>query len=164
MNRKSGRGALDESVSNETKTTVLLIWTLAMIVYLAWPREKRRRRRKRPGPAPPAVWRIRGRWAALGAGGCLLLLVIDIAVPTAILNRDFGAWNLIQCVVLFGIVAFVDVQRRRWNQRLRNVDYEACLHCAYPLKGLPDLHRCPECGRAYRLYDVKLRWQHYLGV
>jgi hypothetical protein len=26
-----------------------------------------------------------------------------------------------------------------------------CIHCGYALEGLPDNHRCPECGRPYRI-------------
>jgi predicted amidophosphoribosyltransferase len=32
-----------------------------------------------------------------------------------------------------------------------------CPHCAYPLKGLP-AHRCPECGRPFRIDDLIGPW------
>ncbi len=30
-------------------------------------------------------------------------------------------------------------------------DLRECLHCGYALNGLPDVHVCPECGKAYDL-------------
>jgi uncharacterized OB-fold protein len=55
-------------------------------------------------------------------------------------------------------VAAVREKTWSWRTRVEELDYEACLKCGYALKGLPARHRCPECGRKYDLYKVKLQW------
>ncbi len=38
---------------------------------------------------------------------------------------------------------------------------ELCLECGYNLHGLPVEHVCPECGAAYRIEEVKQKWQAF---
>lgn len=81
----------------------------------------------------------------------------------AVLFTLFGAitfftywWSLGQALLpiwvkllltLFGLVAvsFGAVVKRA--ARARKEPF--CIHCGYNLTGLPDHHRCPECGRPY---------------
>lgn len=52
--------------------------------------------------------------------------------------------------------AYESVERRHSHNRLTR-----CPSCAYQLAGLPDHHRCPECGFPYELDTVvfpQLRW------
>ncbi len=46
--------------------------------------------------------------------------------------------------------------------RLRNhlvlSDFRVCLRCGYRLDGLPDAHRCPECGVAYQRDELRALW------
>lgn len=41
---------------------------------------------------------------------------------------------------------------------------QVCPECGYSLQGLPSEHCCPECGVAYRLANVKVRWDVYLAA
>ena len=38
-----------------------------------------------------------------------------------------------------------------------------CLHCDYPLDGLPDTHDCPECGKPYCTLDMYIFTRKYSG-
>jgi hypothetical protein len=47
-----------------------------------------------------------------------------------------------------------------WAWQLLNKGVRArtdlfCVHCGYSLEGLPDHHRCPECGRPYHFWVVE---------
>jgi len=50
---------------------------------------------------------------------------------------------------------------RRFEREILADNSERCLECGYPLKGLPDKHRCPECGEPYDIATVKKTWERY---
>ena len=54
--------------------------------------------------------------------------------------------------IVFGlsIAGVVVIQRRRWQ--FRN-SAPLCTYCGYNLTGLPDGHRCPECGETFSLVE-----------
>lgn len=66
---------------------------------------------------------------------------------------EVGAWAVI--IICGCIIAY---RRVRWKNKAVQFHYELCPHCGYALKGLPQKHVCPECGKAYDLYQVKRDW------
>lgn len=69
------------------------------------------------------------------------------AIPTTIF-QSIGAWRWV-----------------RWNRRVRDTvnqpHGELCLHCLYPIAGLGDSGRCPECGKAFELANVRRVWSEF---
>lgn len=54
---------------------------------------------------------------------------------------------------------------RTWKRTLHSLhenDFRVCGDCLYPLAGLLDKHKCPECGREYSFTDLRNRWKEYL--
>ena len=103
--------------------------------------------------APKALQRAQRWW----------IPVTLLAIAIYPLIRHFVPhWNGLVAVATAGVASCVviveTVQTRRWRRRLMDLDYEACLNCAYPLKGLPSKHMCPECGAPYSLNHVKAMW------
>lgn len=52
--------------------------------------------------------------------------------------------------------------KRQIAARVRREGLEICYECGYELRGLPDLHRCPECGTPYNKAMVVERWRAWL--
>jgi predicted RNA-binding Zn-ribbon protein involved in translation (DUF1610 family) len=52
--------------------------------------------------------------------------------------------------------------KRRFYARLRQDDFEVCQTCAYSLKGLPNLHRCPECGSVFHRDATRRSWENWM--
>ncbi len=48
---------------------------------------------------------------------------------------------------------------RRFRKHVEAVELEVCVECGYDLVGLPDHHRCPECGIGYDKHEVRTIWQ-----
>lgn len=40
--------------------------------------------------------------------------------------------------------------KKRMIKRVRNNEHFLCVWCNYPLQGLPEFGKCPECGERYR--------------
>jgi hypothetical protein len=50
-----------------------------------------------------------------------------------------------------------------FNRKLEEWDYQICTDCGYPLKGLPAVHRCPECGAEYNVGKLETYWKQELA-
>jgi predicted RNA-binding Zn-ribbon protein involved in translation (DUF1610 family) len=67
-------------------------------------------------------------------------------------------------VASLGIALMPRLARRRLRRLEREIiddEFGRCLECGYALKGLPDEHRCPECGEPYKMTMVKKTWERY---
>jgi hypothetical protein len=98
------------------------------------------------------------------------LLQIAFFVPLAILLAMVlvprGSWTLPATVlsVVAGLLwevyprwAFVRLKRKLARYRFR-----LCLWCGYRLRGLPDDHKCPECGMKYHAPYVRHAWRQWV--
>lgn len=54
--------------------------------------------------------------------------------------------------------------KRKFFTRLRHADFEVCQCCAYSLKGLPNFHRCPECGSVFQRETTRQAWQRWMNM
>jgi tRNA(Ile2) C34 agmatinyltransferase TiaS len=73
---------------------------------------------------------------------------------------------LLVCILVVAVLGVLYVQSIKiaWRRRA-----PFCIHCGYDLQGLPDNHRCPECGEHYTLascadyqrdpIDFQRRWE-----
>ncbi len=74
-------------------------------------------------------------------------------LPERIERICFPLW-----LVFFAFVGLRSDSKKGWRKELRAVDFKMCPQCGYLLKGLPDVHTCPECGTAYDIEEVKKNW------
>ncbi len=76
--------------------------------------------------------------------------LVLVAVVASFFIRDLWVFLAInfKLIILAGGIAFgLAAKGLREAVRMRNEPF--CIHCGYNLTGLPDGHRCPECGRSY---------------
>ncbi len=71
------------------------------------------------------------------------------------------AQGLAVLMLLVGVWVFW-LRTRLVYKKLERLNFEACLNCEYPLKGLPPKHRCPECGNPYEIEVVRGTWKNTL--
>lgn len=68
-------------------------------------------------------------------------------------------------LMLFGAGIWVAAYtrcKRRLAARARHEQLELCFSCGYELKGLPESHRCPECGARYSKAELIAKWHEWL--
>ncbi len=68
-------------------------------------------------------------------------------------------------VIVFASALFTVTPRilfRRLRDRLNEHENSDCLECGYCLLGLPEEYTCPECGKPFRLDEVRAAWSHWL--
>jgi len=142
----------------------------------------------RPESTPPAFWRWfkRGRvalvitWVA-GLIGLIILIAVHWATGGAAWGTLFsdgmtlppqasGPLPSLYLLIPLGFVLLFPVLRRpayswakkRFYALLRQANFEVCQTCAYSLKGLPDLHRCPECGTVFHRDATRRSWERWM--
>jgi hypothetical protein len=119
---------------------------------------------------PAIVARIT-RQAARLAAICTIILVVCAATTIFMVKREswpvpdlaLVRWILIayfSAIVL--VLSIFAVRYRLFRHRARQTQYELCTNCLYPLDGLPDIHRCPECGIEYDRTECRELWRAWL--
>ena len=118
----------------------------------------------------------RACWEQLRTRRCLILTfsLIPLALWLVQLLLPGNSWwaksfdNLSPYIwVLVLIVCSIAAPRamrqaiQRFEAEVRSSHLQNCLQCGYSLKGLPDKHRCPECGEPYNIAVVKRTWERY---
>ncbi len=58
-------------------------------------------------------------------------------------------------------VFLLKLKERRLARRIWDADGRLCPKCAYDLRGLPDRHRCPECGTEYEAASIRSDWSKW---
>lgn len=87
-------------------------------------------------------------WRWIYAAPLLLLIASLCFFPRAAIPVLVNglSWKLIIILVALPLAAFGKAARNV----VKNRRDQFCIHCGYSLSGLPDNHRCPECGQPYR--------------
>jgi rubrerythrin len=57
------------------------------------------------------------------------------------------------------LIVLVVRHEKRLHARVRKMGYLFCPYCDYDLKGLPQKHVCPECGRPYDADELRREWE-----
>ncbi len=110
------------------------------------------------------------RWKPLDWRNILATIAIACACPALGARFYYGRANseewpesIHDCLLVAGtlsvivIVAYIP-HRLAWRRKALAADFELCTECGHILKGLPIKDKCPECGKPYDLYQVKLIW------
>jgi hypothetical protein len=91
-----------------------------------------------------------------GGWGWLLLSAAMIAAVLAVmlLLPRFG-WAILWMgeakVVIFAVAIAISAAGYAVRRTVQGRRDPFCIHCGYTLRGLPDHHNCPECGRPFSL-------------
>jgi len=89
-----------------------------------------------------------GKMQGLIATSFFMGLIASLFVWESLL---VGFWVYGSLGLLFLSWFYIRVwNKKRMIKRVRNSDYFLCVWCNYPLHGLPEFGKCPECGERYR--------------
>ncbi|MCI0631485.1 MAG: hypothetical protein L0Y44_12615 [Phycisphaerales bacterium] len=72
-------------------------------------------------------------------------------------------WRIqLKALVAFALIVVGSIAAGWWHRRMRRHIAEhkslLCIHCRYPLHGLPETGLCPECGKPYTFTAVRSFW------
>jgi hypothetical protein len=115
--------------------------------------------------APTVMWRWE-RWFLVAIAPCALLGLARFRSKQDWLGLGDLELAIAAVLVLLFTVPLMGayfVRRRRWRETAVESDFAICPECGYSLKGLPDKHACPECGKPYDLSVVRRAWRRHLG-
>ena len=121
---------------------------------------------------PPGEWRsIRGS-KCLVWGYCIAIWCPGIIAGLMVMNwmgiatighlPSAGTMSILTLggtAAAIALWAVAGLRERRFQRAVRALQCDVCLNCGYSLKGLPDSHRCPECGVAYDRKQVRSTWE-----
>ncbi len=116
-----------------------------------------------PQGMPPALWSHLRPLRVLC--GCTLIL-LGVGAVAFVLESTIARYGLLSALIINCFLApmtpyYAKRRLRRFAQEIIDDNLERCLECGYPLKGLPEKHRCPECGEPYNIAVVKKTWERY---
>jgi hypothetical protein len=113
----------------------------------------------------PRAVRIQLRWVIIVVAfvwlGPLGLLACALAVGATTRQWIVGnplamaLWVLALPLFIVGLPRLVG---RRFAREVRAQEYLVCMNCGHSLRGLPEEHRCPECGQPYSVGELKDQW------
>lgn len=122
---------------------------------------------KRPKGMQSGMWasflryRVYGGMVAAGMVVCFILSVLG-----GLQMHSFSFWTFHSifwpCMIVQAMIPRFAVGRI--VRKLIRQDFAQCFECGYCLTGLPEQHRCPECGARYELKHVRERWHAILGL
>jgi|GEM_PF-2340359 len=116
-----------------------------------------------PAPARRQLRIVGYITAALMLGGILASSVAHI-VGLQTGRWLLKGWMVWLCVGVFPLWMFVapHLALRSFLRKLREAQYLICLTCGQNLTGLPEDHKCPECGTAFNAATLADRWTAWL--
>ncbi|HEX8525139.1 MAG TPA: hypothetical protein VF669_23005 [Tepidisphaeraceae bacterium] len=112
----------------------------------------------RPSDDCDGPWWLPNWWEAAKLLGWRWVLAFP-AVAALMLGGlgllDYRFWNFLIVIGFKMMVIAIAVPLGALTNMMRTIVQRRkdpfCIHCGYSLDGLPDHHKCPECGRAYHL-------------
>ena len=102
-----------------------------------------------------------------GASVVVGVLILAITQPGTDFRLDLslplhwvGASLALAGALTIGLSVWLGEDRAR--AVLKRHNYALCTRCNYDLGAVPSPGRCPECGRAFEIEEVRERWAGYL--
>jgi predicted RNA-binding Zn-ribbon protein involved in translation (DUF1610 family) len=99
-------------------------------------------------------------YAAISLLGLAALLAGAVLAP---IPAFFLVWQIAFWTSAVAYAVCPRIEFQRLKARLKRAGYRMCLWCGYELVGLPDAHRCPECGTNYDIRRVQAAWKYWIG-
>ena len=138
---------------------------------VSWPRNWRDLVRVRKQPVPEFIVRELWlqRWLGLGLFYILLLVslgsmvygVLTESISSGMMRFVAFGLPVLSCVMFLVLHVLAGWARRIVRDQvsmLAQHDHALCIACGFPLVGLPERHSCPECGMAFDVSEVRMRW------
>ncbi len=99
-------------------------------------------------------------------GGSWVTSLAAFAFLAMMLTGMTGTWSSLATgllLTLFIVDGYLTYSRHiRLKRRVLAADYSVCYGCGYDLRGLPEVHLCPECGDDYEMDKLHEAWQKHL--
>ncbi|CAN5495368.1 hypothetical protein BH09PLA1_BH09PLA1_33890 [soil metagenome] len=91
------------------------------------------------------------RWIYVVPAGAALVALFLLPQRPGYLQFAIGLWKPLIIIVALPTAAAM----RSIKTIVQHRKDPFCIHCGYTLLGLPDGHRCPECGRQFSLATIE---------
>jgi hypothetical protein len=95
----------------------------------------------------------------------IIFLPSTILIGAIITNKLRGPFPLVMVgiavAIILGIASYWLLRLHQVRKLIRAHGRFLCLNCHYPLTGLPDTGRCPECDEPYDRHTNERRWRSW---